>query len=113
MATNIDKIARLLGAEIVEQVPETGPGLLGAYRIADQVSRLQFARSSITSQNVHRQVSLDRQNRQLSLSEATFDKLEVLAKKTSVGSEPISPVELAAQLLEAAVDQGLIQAKST
>ena len=39
MAKNIEKVAAILGAKIVAQVPETGGGAFGAYRLAEIVGR--------------------------------------------------------------------------
>jgi len=41
MASNIKKIADLLGAKVVAQVPDAGRGAFGAYRLAEIVARLQ------------------------------------------------------------------------
>ena len=46
MASNVDKIAYLLGAKIVASIPEVGPGLLGASRIAKIVASLRSASST-------------------------------------------------------------------
>jgi len=43
MAKNIKKIAEILGARIVAEVPETGGGAFGAHRLAEIVARLQPA----------------------------------------------------------------------
>ncbi len=41
MAKNIKKIAEILGAKIVTEVPDTGGGAFGACRLAEIVARLQ------------------------------------------------------------------------
>lgn len=88
---NIEKIARLLGADVVDRVPDTGPGLLGTYRLAHDVAQIQIQRS-------------------IPLSPATYKKLEELAKKSKPVGGPISPLQLAAELLEVAIDRGLSNA---
>jgi hypothetical protein len=41
MAKNIKKIAEILGAKIVAQVPETGGGAFAAYRLGEIVGQIQ------------------------------------------------------------------------
>jgi hypothetical protein len=41
MAKNVKRIAEILGAKIVAEVPDTGGGAFGAYRLAEIVARLQ------------------------------------------------------------------------
>jgi len=96
MASNIDEIARLLGAKIVDRIPSIEPGYLGASRMAHVVASLRS-----------RPQSAAKPSHQVPLSDTTFEKLEVLAKKTNGGDKNVSPIQLAAELLEAAIDRGL------
>ena len=107
MAANIEKIARLLGAEIVDQVPDTGPGFLGASRMADEVSRIRMNRAANLANSDSPSTTGDQSPIQLPISELLLEKLEQLAKKTHGDNCGVSPIQFATQLLEDAVDRRL------
>jgi hypothetical protein len=105
MARNIKKIADRLGAEIVAQVPETGGGAFGARRLARIVDQLQTrlrpgqgvraGRPTVASWDRHPKVPMSR---------ATEQRLIRLAEKASRGKRKVSPMQLAAQILEDALE---------
>jgi|SRR5579883_1388788 len=104
MATNTAKIAELLGAKVVGQVPDTGGGAFGAARLVEIVTTLQArltpgigkrpGRPSVVTWTVTPKVPM---------SAATEAKLARLAARASNADRKISPMQLAAQLLEEAV----------
>jgi hypothetical protein len=104
MARNIQRIAEGLGAEVVRPVPETGGGAFGAARLARIVERLQArlvpgqgkraGRPSDASWVRHPKVPM---------SEETDRRLRLLAERASAGGRKVSPMQIAAQLLEEAV----------
>jgi hypothetical protein len=105
MARNIKEIADRLGAEIVAQVPETGGGTFGAARLARIVDQLQTrlrpgqgvraGRPTVASWDRHPKVPMSR---------ATEQRLIRLAEKASSGKRKVSPMQLAAQILEDALE---------
>ena len=104
MAKNIKKIADLLGAKIVAQVPDTGGGAFGAYRLAEIVARLQARLEPSPGKRPGRPTAVDWVHyRKLPMSDETFKKLEELAAKVSTDDRKVSPMQLAAQLLEEAI----------
>lgn len=106
MATNIKKIAELMGAKIIDQVPETGGGAFGAYRLAEIVSQLRQRLEPGTGKRPGRPTAVEWiHHRKLPMSDATFKKLEQLAKKASGDDRKVAPMQLAAQLLEVAIER--------
>jgi hypothetical protein len=104
MATNIDQIAERLGAKRVAQVPHAGGGAFGAARlgkiIADLQARLvpgqgrRAGRPSDASWIKHPKVPM---------SKATEQRLSRLAERASASGRKVSPMQLAAQILEDAL----------
>ena len=105
MAKNIKEIADRLGAEIVGQVPGTGGGAFGAVRLAQVVDQLQSrlkpgqglrsGRPTVSSWERHPKVPMSR---------ATEQRLIRLAEEASAVGRKVSPMQLAAQILEAALE---------
>lgn len=104
MAKNIDRIAKGLGAKVVRQIPETGPGAFGAARLAKIVANIQGrlapgqglrpGRPTDATWVLHPKVPM---------SEATKHRLDVLAEQISASGRKVSPMQLAAQILEDAL----------
>jgi hypothetical protein len=104
MAKNINRIARRLGADIVGQVPGTGGGAFGAARLARCVEGLQArlvpgqgkrpGRPSEASWVRHPKIPM---------SEATGRRLQRLAEQASADGRKVSPMQIAAQILEDAL----------
>ena len=104
MAKNIKKIAEILGAKIVSEVPETGGGAFGAYRLAEIVAKLQARLEPGQGKRPGRPTAVTWiYHRKLPMSHETFERLEKLAAKASTNERKISPMQLAAQLLEEAI----------
>ena len=104
MAKNIKKIADLLGAKIVADLPETGGGTFGAARLAEIVARLQTRLEPGQGKRPGRPTAAEWvHHRKLPMSDETFKKLEELAAKASTEERRVAPMQLAAQLLEEAI----------
>lgn len=105
MATNIQEIAKRLGAEIRQgQLPETGGGAFGAARLAHLVAALQVRLRPGQGERPGRpsEAAWDRRPK-VPMSSATEEKLRRLAMRASTPARKVSPMQLAAQLLEDAV----------
>jgi len=104
MARNINQIAERLGAQVVTQVPATGGGAFGAARLARIIEALQArlvpgqgrraGRPSDASWVRHPKVPM---------SAATEQRLMRLAERASTAGRKVSPMQLAAQILEEAL----------
>ena len=101
MAKNIDKLAQRMGAQIVANVPDVGGGAFGAARLAKVLQvRLQPqvgirpGRPSDPEWTVSRKVPM---------SSTTFEQLKALADRVSDNNRKVSPMQVAAQLLEEAL----------
>jgi hypothetical protein len=101
---NVKPIADSLGASVVGQVPDVGGGAFGAARLACIVETLQerlvpgqgkrAGRPSDSSWVRHPKVPM---------SEETRRRLSLLADRASTGARKISPMQIAAQILEEAL----------
>ncbi len=104
MAKSIEKIADGLGAKIVAKVPHTGGGAFGAARLGHIVAAIQArlepgqgirpGRPTDASWTRHPKVPM---------SEATRQRLALLAQQSSTGGRKVSPMQIAAQILEDAL----------
>src|SRR5262249_35624514 len=101
---NIEKTAADLGAKIVARVPHTGGGAFGAARLSRIVADLQArlepgegirpGRPTDPSWVRHPKVPM---------SEATRQRLARLAEQSSTGGRKVSPMQIAARILEEAL----------
>ena len=104
MARNIKRIADGLGAKVVGRLPDIGGGAFGAARLARLVEKLQgrlvpgqgkrAGRPSDASWVRHPKVPM---------SEATQRRLSLLAERASAAGRKVSPMQIAAQILEDAL----------
>src|SRR5258708_3499725 len=104
MAKNVKRIAELLGAEVTGQVPDVGGGAFGAARLAEIVTQLRAR--LVPGQGKRPGRPSDASwvaTPKVPMSEATQAKLAQLAARASTPGRQISPMQLAAQLLEDAV----------
>jgi hypothetical protein len=98
MAKNREKLAALLGAKIVGEVPDVGGGAFGMARLArilhERLTPSQGDRPGrpTNPQWVHRP--------KVPMSEATVAKLARIAEALSGPDRKVSPMQVAAQLLE-------------
>jgi hypothetical protein len=104
MARMVKQIAEALNAEIIGQIPATGGGAFGAARLARVVSVLRARLQPSMGIRPGRPTSKDWQLRsKVPMSPRTRSKLRRLALEMSTKERKVSPMQVAAQLLEDAV----------
>ena len=106
MAKNIKQIADGIGARIIGQVPETGGGAFGAASLSQIVETLRSrlapgqglraGRPTVASWERHPKIPMSR---------ATEQRLLRLAESAGSGSRKVSPMQIAAQILEHALSE--------
>src|SRR5260370_36402231 len=106
MAKNVEKLAERLGAQVVAELPETGGGAFGAARLGRLVAALQGRLEPGEGRRPGRPTDARwRHHPKVPMSEATVEKLARLAERASTAQRRVSPMQVAAQLLEEAVAQ--------
>src|SRR5438105_13053013 len=104
MAKNIEKIAAGLGAEVVGKVPHTGGGAFGAARLAHIVQTIQARLVPGQGRRPGRPTDATWvRHPKVPMSDATRQRLARLAEQTSAGGRKVSPMQIAAQILEDAL----------
>ena len=101
MAKNISKLSSLLGAKLVDRLPDVGGGAFGAARLSG-ILRQRL----VPSQGVRPgrpSVSQWTSRPKVPMSQKTRKKLIRLAAQASSSGRKVSPMQVAAQLLEEAV----------
>lgn len=104
MARNRERIADALGADVVIPVPHTGGGAFGAARLARIVADIQARLQP--GQGIRPGRPTDAswvKHPKVPMSEATSQRLARLAEQSSVGGRKVSPMQIAAQILEEAL----------
>ena len=103
MAKNVKKIAKRLGAKIGEPVDDTGGGAFGMSKLAailsDRLEPIHGKRPGRPSDPswVY--------SRKVPMSEETLERLQEIADLVSTEERRVSPMQVAAQLLEDGVEQ--------
>jgi hypothetical protein len=101
MAKNIDTIASQLGAKVIAQVPAVGGGAFGAARLARIVEQLRSRLVPSRGRRAGRPTNAKWvRHPKVPMSEATERRLTRLAQEASTSGRKISPMQLAAQILE-------------
>jgi hypothetical protein len=101
MARNIDKIASGLGAKLVGRVPEIGGGAFGAARLARIVATIQARLQPGQGRRPGRPTDASWVRRpKVPMSDATRQALARLAEQATTGARKVSPMQIAAQILE-------------
>ena len=101
MAKNRKKLAELLGAKIIGEVPDVGGGAFGMARLAQLLHRrLTPSQGDRPGRPTNPDWVI---RRKVPLSKATAAKLAQMAKAMSTPERKISPMQLAAHLVEEAV----------
>lgn len=101
MAKNIEKLAEKLGAEIVAEVPDVGGGAFGAARLANVLrQRLEPTQGKRPGRPTNQ--DWDRRPK-VPMSPVTEERLGELAALVSGQDRKVSPMQVAAHLLEEAV----------
>ena len=104
MAKNIKSIAARLGAKIVGQVPETGGGAFGAARLTKCVESLQGRLVPGQGKRAGRPSDANWvRHPKIPMSESTRQQLLRLAERASASGRKVSPMQIAAQILEEAL----------
>lgn len=100
MVKNVEQIAARLGAKVVCQVPDVGGGVFGMSRLAGIIQGLRSRRLPTPEPEwAH--------HPEIPMTRATQEALEKLAEMASTPERKVSPIQLAAQLLEQTVAQVL------
>jgi hypothetical protein len=101
MAKYVKRIAKALGAKIGRPVPNTGGGAFGMARLAAVLSaRLEPIRGKRPGRPSDPSWVY---SRKVPMSEETLDRLEELAQSVSTAQRRVSPMQVAAQLLEQSI----------
>lgn len=101
MAKNREKLATLLNAKIVGRLPEVGGGAFGMARMAHL---LHERLTPSQGERPGRPTNPDWVQRpKVPMSDATAKKLAAIASALSTPKRKVSPMQVAAQLLEDAV----------
>jgi hypothetical protein len=98
------QIANALGAKIVGHVPDAGPGAFGAARLRNLVADLRARLQPSFGERPGRptESTWDRRPK-VPMSQATEEKLRRLAELASTPERKVSPMQMAAHLLEKAL----------
>jgi hypothetical protein len=103
MAKNREKLAELLGAKIVGEIPDVGGGAFGMARMA------QLLHQRLTPSQGERPGRPTNPNwvirPKVPMSKATARRLAEIAADISTSKRKVSPMQVAAQLLEQAVQK--------
>jgi len=104
MAKNIENIAAGLGAKRVAEMPDTGGGAFGAARLARIVETVQSRLSPGQGLRPGRPTDANWvRHPKVPMSDATRQRLARLAEQVSTGGRKVSPMQIAAQILEDAL----------
>jgi hypothetical protein len=101
MVKNIENIAAGLGARVVGKVPHTGAGAFGAARLARIVATIQSR--LVPGQGLRPSRPTDAswvRHPKVPMSDATRQRLTRLTEKISSDGRNVSPMQIAAQILE-------------
>ena len=111
MAKNVKQIAKALGAKIGEPVLDTGGGAFGmAWLAASLSSRLEPIQGKRPGRPSDPTWVY---SRKVPMKEETLDRLEEIAASVSTRDRKVSPMQVAAQLLEQSLDQVSAGEKTT
>jgi hypothetical protein len=104
MAKNIHKLAESLGATVLGEIPETGGGAFGAARMAQIFASLQARLEPGQGRRKGRPTDANwTHHPKVPMNKATERKLVQLAARASTPERKVSPMQVAAQLLEEAL----------
>ncbi|HEV3144432.1 MAG TPA: hypothetical protein VGZ47_11145 [Gemmataceae bacterium] len=103
MAKNREKLAKLLGAEFVAEVPDVGGGALGMARLARILhQRLTPSHGERPGRPTNPAWAV---RPKVPMSRATARKLKQIADSLSTSGRSVSAMQVAAQLLEEALER--------
>jgi hypothetical protein len=103
MAKNVNKIAEALGATVVGEIPDTGGGAFGMSRLAAILrARLEPSQGRRPGRPSD---PLWTVQRKVPMSQETLERLTQLAASISTAERRVSPMQVAAQLLEESLNR--------
>ncbi len=101
MAKNREKLAEFLGAKIVDEVPDVGGGAFGMAKMARLLhQRLTPGQGERPGRPTNPKWVI---RPKVPMSKATAKKLAEIAEEISTSKRKVSPMQVAAQLLEEAL----------
>ncbi len=104
MARFVKQIAHAMGAQIVGRIPDTGGGASGAARLPQVLNTLRERLQPSRGRRPGRPTSRNwRIRSKVPMSPATRRKLGRLARQMTTAQRKVSPMQVAAHLLEEAV----------
>jgi hypothetical protein len=104
MAMNIDQIAERLGAKRVAPVAHAGGGPFGAARLGKIIAAVQARLAPGQGRRAGRPSDASWiKHPKVPMSQATERRLSRLAERASASGRKVSPMQLAAQILEDAL----------
>jgi len=104
MAKNIDRIAAGPGATVMGKLPHTGGGAFGAARLANIVATIQGRLEPGQGLRPGRPTDASWvRHPKVPMSDATRQRLSLLAERASAEGRKVSPMHIAAQILEDAL----------
>jgi hypothetical protein len=104
MTRNIDRIAAGLGAKVVGKVPHTGGGAFSAARMAHVIAAIQARLEPGQGLRPGRPTDASWvRHPKVPMSDATRQRLARLAEQSSTDGRKVSPMQIAAQILEDAL----------
>ena len=104
MAKHIEKIAAGLGAEIIGRVPDVGGGAFGVARLARIIETMRSRLQPGQGLRPGRPTDANWvEHPKVPMSVATKERLTRLAEQVSAGGRKISPMQIAAEILEDAL----------
>jgi hypothetical protein len=103
MAKNVNKIAEALGATVVGEIPDMGGGAFGMSRLAAILrARLEPSQGRRPGRPSD---PLWTVQRKVPMSQETLERLTQLAASISTAERRVSPMQVAAQLLEESLNR--------
>lgn len=104
MVKDIETIAAGLGAKVIGQVPDTGGGAFGAARLGRIVQDIQAQLRPGQGLRPGRPTDANWvRHPKVPMSDATRQRLARLAEQSSKGGRKVSPMQIAARILEEAL----------
>jgi hypothetical protein len=104
MADNIDKIAARLGAQVIGSVPHAGGGAFGAARLSRIVAELRSRLAPGQGRRAGRPTDVAWVLRpKVPMTKRTERQLTRLAERANASGRRVTPVQVAARILEEAL----------
>jgi hypothetical protein len=104
VAKDIKKLADALGAKVVGKLPEYGGGAFGAARLPLLVAALKERLAPSAGKRPGRPTDPEwTVHRKVPMTEATLAKLRQMAEEASTPERRVSPMQVAAHVLEEAL----------